>query len=269
MDADRGDGHHGVHRQDPLPRAERRWPGSAEPEQADHPAALAAVGLEQLQHPFVGAPRLAGEGVADVVLEVEVADGDGVGIADPRPEHRADRPRADAAQQRQLRRALLGGQAAAHAQRSPAWRPRVRSASARLASMPSGWYHHAARSTSAAGSGGRRNVGSGPGAGSPRRRTTRCHGADRLARRHPLADDHRDQLVVQGAAGPEADVGMEVLGAHDRRVGVDEAVPAVVVAGDRRCGGGEPFAAGAPRRHGAGRPVTAASAGGWSPGRRA
>jgi hypothetical protein len=43
---------------------------------------VAGPGGEELEHLFVGAPALAGEGVADQVGEVEIAHRDGVGVAE-------------------------------------------------------------------------------------------------------------------------------------------------------------------------------------------
>src|SRR5688572_24260176 len=73
-----------------------RSTGGAAGEEAYDPGPLAAPGLQQLEHPLVGPSRLPGEGPRDVVLEVEVADADGVGIAERDVGDLGRRPRSDA-----------------------------------------------------------------------------------------------------------------------------------------------------------------------------
>ena len=90
-----------VHRKDALAWPERRRAWAGEADEADDPAALATERLEQFEHAVVGGAGLTGQRPRDHVGEVVVADRDGIGIAERRPEHRPDRPRADAADQRQ------------------------------------------------------------------------------------------------------------------------------------------------------------------------
>src|SRR5581483_4768326 len=77
-------------------------PGDRRARRADdaaHPPPLAGPGREQLEHPFVGAPRLAGEGEAHDVLEPVVADADRVGVAVRDHHHLGGGPLANAAEQ--------------------------------------------------------------------------------------------------------------------------------------------------------------------------
>ena len=56
--------------------------GAAEEDEAGRAVALSWVGLEELQHELVGAVAAAGEGVADLHGQVEVAEGEGVRCAE-------------------------------------------------------------------------------------------------------------------------------------------------------------------------------------------
>ena len=81
------------------PNAGTRGPDEAD--EPDDPAALAAERFEQFEHTVVGGAGFTGQRPGDHVGKVVVADGDRVRIAERRPEHRADRPRPDATDQRQ------------------------------------------------------------------------------------------------------------------------------------------------------------------------
>ena len=97
-----------VHRQDALSRPERRGSWTGEADEADDPAALASERLQQFEHPGVGGTRLTGQRPGDDVGKVVVADRDRVRIAERRPEHRPDRPRPHATDQRQPGRRDVG-----------------------------------------------------------------------------------------------------------------------------------------------------------------
>ena len=74
-------------------------PGNGEPrlvEQADDAEAMAAEGVEQLHHAFVGAFRFAGECVADQVGQVQVAGDGGVRVSGAVAEDGFGGPGADA-----------------------------------------------------------------------------------------------------------------------------------------------------------------------------
>src|SRR5262245_38144508 len=82
-----------------LDRGPRSAPGgtraAAELEQADHAVAVAAPGLEQLEHLGVVDPP-AHERPSDGLREVEVADRDGVGVAERALRDLRRGPHADA-----------------------------------------------------------------------------------------------------------------------------------------------------------------------------
>ena len=94
------------------------------------------------------------------------------------------------------------------------------SVGARLPSMPSGWNHHVGSRGQAlrvAAAGADRRTG--PGAGSPSRRTRRVPLPHRLARGDPLLDDRGQQRVVRSPLAPAASVAWRRGGvAHERMV---------------------------------------------------
>ena len=59
---------------------------------------MASVRLQQFDHSFIGAARLAGQGPAHRVLHVVVTDGNGIGIAYCSTKHEGRRPDADPAE---------------------------------------------------------------------------------------------------------------------------------------------------------------------------
>src|SRR5262245_21944674 len=67
---------------DRQPRAVAWRPDPAELEEPDHERPAASIRLEQLEHPLVRAPWLAGQRERDEVLEVEVADAHRVLVAE-------------------------------------------------------------------------------------------------------------------------------------------------------------------------------------------
>ncbi len=80
---------------DRQPRSVARGPDPAELEQADDPGSGPAVGLEQFEHPGVVAAGFAGQRERDEVREVEVADADGILVAQDPDAHLGRGPRAD------------------------------------------------------------------------------------------------------------------------------------------------------------------------------
>ena len=89
----------GLQALDPFRREPRAVAGrrdAAQLEEADGAPALAAVGLQQLEHPLVGAARLAGQRPAHEVLEVEVAHAHRVGDRRTLAADLRGRPRTDA-----------------------------------------------------------------------------------------------------------------------------------------------------------------------------
>ena len=62
-----------------------------------HPAAVAPVRLQQLEHPFVGPARLARERPTHDVRQMEVAHRDRVGVTERRARDLGRRPRSHAA----------------------------------------------------------------------------------------------------------------------------------------------------------------------------
>src|SRR5215204_4462151 len=70
--------------------------GAGELEEADDAGALAAVWLEELEHALVRTAGLAGEGPADHVRDVEVADADRVWVPERTEADLGRGPRADA-----------------------------------------------------------------------------------------------------------------------------------------------------------------------------
>ena len=82
-------------------RTAGRRPDAAHLEQPDDAGALAAIRLEQLEHPGVGRAALAGERERNDVRQVEVADADGVGVAERAERDLRRGPRPDPGQRRQ------------------------------------------------------------------------------------------------------------------------------------------------------------------------
>ena len=200
--------HHSVHRQDPIAHRPvgRGAASPAEPDEPQHAATLGTIGLEQFEHPGVVAAGLAGEVPAHRVGEVEVADGHRIVVAEDRPAHHADRPRADAGDEGELGRRLVG------AERRPLPQPvgdraTATSVRARLTSMPSGMEPPRRHRRQPLGRGGSSRPVNGPGAGSPSRYARSCPLADRFTGRDPLADDRRQQGVIQVAAGAGGEAG--------------------------------------------------------------
>src|SRR3954451_4574716 len=76
------------------------WPatrrsGPRQLQQSHDPSALAPVGLQQLQHPLIGAAAFAGKRPGDHARDVEVPHADGVRIAERPDAHLRRGPRAD------------------------------------------------------------------------------------------------------------------------------------------------------------------------------
>ena len=78
------------------PRTVAGRPDAAELEQADDPRALAAIRLQELEHPRVRAARLAGQRERDEVRQVEVADAHRVHVTERPDADLRRRPRTDA-----------------------------------------------------------------------------------------------------------------------------------------------------------------------------
>ena len=144
-------------------------------QQALHPAAMATVGLQQFEHPLVGAAGLARQSPRHQVGQVVVPHTDGVGIAQRQPRGLGRGPYADAPDAPAAVRGTPRGpdpptpRTATLARRPPARRR------PRRVSTPNRWNANAGMAATRAGSGGSRRSASGPGAGSDAARTRPRH----------------------------------------------------------------------------------------------
>ena len=66
------------------------------PEQSKDPAAVPTIGLQQFEHPFIGGPGLLGKAPRHEVRQMHVADRNGIGNTESRPESHRGCPGADA-----------------------------------------------------------------------------------------------------------------------------------------------------------------------------
>ena len=165
--------------------------------------------LQQLEHPLVGRPGLAGQRPGHGVLHVVVADRHGVDVTQRGQRHLGHGPgpmpgtagEAGAGVGERQRRRGLSSRSASRAARTIV--------SARRRSTPNRWYHHDGCSASRSGAGGSRRR-AGPGAGSPSVQHSRCQ--DRVASpdRDPLAQHGGHQGVEHRRPRPSVSPGMAV-----------------------------------------------------------